>query len=229
MLIDCVLMCGGYGSRLKPYTYLIPKPFLTSNDISPFDYSLKNIFEINKIKKIFVTTHYKSNLVEKIIKKKKIPNLTIINEEKPLGSAGSLKIILKKSNAKYLLVINGDIFSKVNYKKIIEKHVKTKKDLTVCIKDYDIKLPYAVLKKDKNNNVSFKEKPTIRKKINVGIYILNAKFLKDFFKNNKNDFIGMDKVLKYTKKINVYEIGDKWIDIGHINDFKKAYDEIKNW
>jgi NDP-sugar pyrophosphorylase family protein len=222
-------MCGGYGSRLKPYTYLIPKPFLTSNDISPFDYSLKNIFKLNAIKKIFVTTHYKSNLVKKIIKKKKIPNLTIITEEKPLGTAGSLRIILKKSNAKYLLVINGDVFSKVNYKKIIAEHIRAKKDLTACVKDYDIKLPYAVLTKDINNNLSFKEKPTIKKKINVGMYVLSTKFLKKFFKNNKDDFIGMDKVLKYTKKINVYEIGDKWIDIGHINDFKKAYNEIKKW
>ena len=231
MLIDCVLMCGGFGSRLKPFTYLIPKPFLTSNNISPFDYTLKSISNYKKIIKIFVTNYYKSKLVEKIIKKKikKISNLTIINEEKPLGTAGSLKIIIKKSNAKYLLVINGDIFSKVNYKKLIEEHIESKKDLTVCIKDYDIKIPYAVLIKDKKKVISFKEKPVIKKKINVGIYVLNTNFLKDFFKKNKDDFVGMDKVLKNTKKINVYEIGNKWIDIGHINDFKKAFNEIKNW
>ena len=70
MIVDCVLMCGGFGSRLKPFTYLIPKPFLTSNNISPFDYSLKNISTYSQIKNIFVTVYYKSNLVKKIIKKK---------------------------------------------------------------------------------------------------------------------------------------------------------------
>ena len=63
MLIDCVVMCGGLGTRLKPFTYLIPKPFLTSNNISPFDYTLNNITVLNLIKKIYVTTHYKSDLV----------------------------------------------------------------------------------------------------------------------------------------------------------------------
>ena len=59
MNIDCVVMCGGYGSRLKLVTYLIPKPFLTSNDISPFDYTIKNLMGYNWINKIFVIIHYK--------------------------------------------------------------------------------------------------------------------------------------------------------------------------
>lgn len=228
MSVDCVLMCGGFGSRLKPFTYLIPKPFLTSNNISPFDYSLKNISNYSQIKNIFVTIYYKSNLVKKIIKKKKL-DITTIVEKKPLGTAGSLKNIIKKSNAKYLIVINGDVFSKVNYKNLVDEHIKKKKDLTVCIKDYKIKIPYAVLKRGKNKKISFTEKPSFIKKINVGIYVINVKFLKNYFKKKKEDFIGMDKVLDDTKKINVYEIGSKWIDIGHINDFKKAFTEIKNW
>lgn len=228
MIVDCVLMCGGFGSRLKPFTYLIPKPFLTSNNISPFDYSLKNISTYSQIKNIFVTVYYKSNLVKKIIKKKKL-NITTIIEKKPLGTAGSLKTIIKKSNAKHLLIINGDVFSKINYKNLVDEHIKKKKDLTVCIKDYTVNIPYAVLTKKKNKKISFQEKPSIKKKINVGIYVINVNFLKNFFKKHRDDFIGMDKILNDAKKINVYEIGNKWIDIGHINDFKKAFTEIKNW
>ena len=70
MSIDCVVMCGGFGSRLKPFTYLIPKPFLTSNDISPFDYTIKNLSTNNWINKIFITIHYKKNYIKKIIKSK---------------------------------------------------------------------------------------------------------------------------------------------------------------
>lgn len=228
MTVDCVIMCGGFGSRLKPFTYLIPKPFLTTNNISPFDYSLKNISTYSQIKNIFVTIYYKSNLVKKILKKKNF-NISTIVEKKPLGTAGSLKTIIKKSKAKYLLIINGDIFSKINYKNLVEEHVKKKKDLTVCIKDHIINIPYAVLTKNKNKKISFKEKPSFKRKINVGIYVIDVKFLKNFFKKNNDDFIGMDKVLMDAKKINVFEIGNKWIDIGHINDFKKAFTEIKNW
>ena len=101
--------------------------------------------------------------------------------------------------------------------------------MTVCIKDHTINIPYAVLTKKKNKKISFKEKPSLKKKINAGIYVINVNFLKNFFKKHKDDFIGMDKVLNDVKKINVYKIGNKWIDIGHIHDFKKAFTEIKNW
>ena len=100
--------------------------------------------------------------------------------------------------------------------------------MTICIKSHKIKIPYAVMSK-KKNLITFKEKPVLNKKINTGIYIIKKKFLINFFKKEKKLFVNMDEVFNSSKKINVFDIGDKWIDIGHINDFKKAYNEIKNW
>ena len=145
-----------------------------------------------------------------------------------MGTAGSLKSIIKKSKSKHLLIINGDVFSKINYKKLIYSHIKNNSDITVCIKEHQIKVPYAVLTK-KNNKTSFNEKPSIKKKINTGIYVVSVKFLQGFFKKNKHETIGMDKVLKNSNKINLFDIGKKWIDIGHISDFKRAFNEIREW
>ena len=75
----------------------------------------------------------------------------------------------------------------------------------------------------KNKKVLFKEKPTIKKNINTGIYIINTSFLKNFFARKKVSFVGMDEILSNAKKINVFNIGNKWIDIGHIEDFKRAF------
>ena len=61
------------------------------------------------------------------------------------------------------------------------------------------------------------------------MYVINTNFLKDFFNKKKENFVGMDEVLKNAKNINVFNIGNKWIDIGHIDDFKRAFNEIKNW
>ena len=229
MSIDCVVMCGGFGSRLKPFTYLIPKPFLTSNDISPFDYTIKNLSTNNWINKIFITIHYKKNYIKKIIKSKKIPNLIKVEEKKPLGTAGCLRLILKKSKSKHIMVINGDIFSKIDYQGLIKKHLSKKCDLTVCVKEHKIDIPYAVLTKNQSKKFIFKEKPTIKKKINTGMYVINTNFLKNFFNKKKENFVGMDEVLKNARNINVFNIGNKWIDIGHIDDFKRAFNEIKNW
>jgi NDP-sugar pyrophosphorylase family protein len=72
MKIDIVIMCGGTGKRLRPLTYIMPKPFLKTNNISSFDYILKNI-RVSNISKIFVSLFYKENIAKKIINKKKIP------------------------------------------------------------------------------------------------------------------------------------------------------------
>ena len=69
MKTDYIIMCGGEGIRLRPFTYIIPKPFLTTNDISPFDYIIKNI-DLKTTKNIYVSLKYKHNLAKKIIKKK---------------------------------------------------------------------------------------------------------------------------------------------------------------
>ena len=81
----------------------------------------------------------------------------------------------------------------------------------------------------KKNKIFFKEKPVIKKKINAGIYVMKKKFLVNFFKKNSNNFLDMNQLFENKKKINIFDIGHKWIDIGHINDFKRAYNEIKKW
>ena len=230
MKTDYVIMCGGFGSRLRPFTYLIPKPFLTTNNISPFEYSLINILKNKEIGKIFVTAFYKKDFTKKIInkKKKKIKKIKLVIEEQLLGTAGCLRLIIKKSNCSHLIVINGDLFAKVNFNELITEHTNKKSDMTICVKSHKIKFPYAIMTK-KKNKIVFKEKPTLIKKINTGIYIIKKNFLVNFFKKKKESFVNMDEVFNSSKKINTFDIGDKWIDIGHINDFKKAYSEIKTW
>ena len=227
MKSDFVIMCGGFGTRLKPFTYLIPKPFLTSNNISPFEYSLNNILKNGRPRKIFATVYYKSEYSKKKIKEKN-KKIIIIKEKKPLGTAGSLRMVLNKIETENFVVINGDTFSKINFCKLIENHHKNKADLTVCVKDHQIKIPYAVVKKS-NKNFIFKEKPVLKKKINTGIYVIKKKFLKKYFNFNKSDTVNMDKILNFSKKTKIFNIGNKWIDIGEVGDFKRAYEEIKNW
>ena len=125
MLIDYVIMCGGYGSRLKPFTYLIPKPFLTTNNISPFDYSLTNIIKTPNVGKIFISAFYKKDFIKKVIikKNKKIKKLKLLIEKEPMGTAGCLKIISEQSNSKHFIVINGDIFFFFVYYKLINYYI----------------------------------------------------------------------------------------------------------
>ncbi len=148
MQIDFVIMCGGYGARLKPFTYLIPKPFLTANNISPFEYTLKNILRNTNARRIFVTVFYKKDYIQKALRKQN-KKIKLINENEPMGTAGSLRSIIKKNCSKNLIITNGDIYSKINYEKLIKNHIKSNSDITMCIKSHKISIPYAVMSKKK--------------------------------------------------------------------------------
>lgn len=226
------IMVGGVGARLRPYTYALPKPLLTANGISPLEKTINNILEENTSNKIHLVVRYKKEIFKKWIKSKNIKNVVFISEKKPLGTAGSLKKILKK-NFKNLILINGDLFFQTKFKKLIRFHNNNSYEATVCTKKNITAVPYAILQK-KNNKIIFKEKPKIQHVINAGIYVLSRNFLKKFFSskiNKKKEKFDMPEIINFVtkQKLGIFDIGNKWIDIGNIYDYKKASREIKFW
>ena len=224
MLIDCVVMCGGFGSRLKPFTYLIPKPFLTSNDISPFDYTIKNLSTNNWINKIFITIHYKKNYIKKIIKNKKIPNLIKVEEKKPLGTAASLNLI-KTNKSKNLLVINCDTILNINFDKLLDYHVKQENDFTLVAAFKKIIVPYGICEINKKQNLkNIIEKPTSNNLVVVGAYCFKKNLIKYIPKKkffDMNDFVKKLILKKY--KVGIYPISDlDWQDIGEWPEYYKT-------
>lgn len=224
---DWVIMCGGEGNRLRPFTYITPKPFLTTNNISPFEYIIQNINR-NKTNHIYVALKYKYKIAKKIINNKSNSKIKIFLERETSGTAGCLRHIIKKKISKDFMVMNGDIFAKINFCKMMDYHKKKKNDITVGIAQYQLSIPYAILKR-KNQKSYFHEKPVLKMKINSGVYSISKKFALNFFKKNDNRYVNMTDVINKAKKIGIYNVGKKWIDIGHINDFKKAYQKIKQW
>ena len=227
-----VIMVGGIGSRLRPYTYALPKPLLTANGISPLEKTINNISEENKSNKIYLAVRYKKEIFRKWVRLKKFKNISFITENKPLGTAGSLKKFLKK-NFKNLILINGDLFFQTKFEKLINFHNVNNYEATICTKMNITEIPYAILQK-KNNDLVFKEKPKIKHIINAGIYVITKKFLKKFFSskiNTKNEKFDMPELINFVskQKLGTFDIGNKWIDIGNIYDFKKASREIKFW
>lgn len=227
-----VIMVGGVGSRLRPFTYSLPKPLLTANGISPLENSINNIKKDNNFSKIYLVVGYKKDVFKKWTKKKKLKNIVFISEKKPLGTAGSLKKIIEEE-FQNIILINGDLFFQINFNKLMNYHKKNDFDATVCTKKNFTNIPYAILKK-KNKKIFFQEKPKISHIINTGIYVLNKNFLKKFFflkKNKKRDFFNMPDLINFVRKnkLGIFNIGNKWIDIGNIYDYKKASREIKFW
>ena len=227
-----VIMVGGVGSRLRPYTYALPKPLLTANGISPLEKTINNILEENKLNRVYLVVGHKKEIFKKWVKSKNIKNVSFISEKEPLGTAGSLKKILKKK-FKNIILVNGDLFFQIKFRKLINFHNDNNFEATVCTKKNLTEIPYAILKK-KKDKITFKEKPKIQHIINAGIYVLSRDFLVKFFSSKINKVkkkFDMPQIINFVtkKKLGIFDIGSKWIDIGNIYDYKKASREIKFW
>ena len=223
--MKAIILAGGLGSRLKPFTQTIPKPLLPLGEKAILEVQLERLKHYG-FDEIYIATNYKSGYIEKFIGdgSRYGVNLTISREEKKLGTAGPLSL-LKGSLTEPFLVMNGDILSLIDLNDFYQFAIDKKTILSVVIKKEIT--PYSF------GNIFFKgdyvtgieEKPDIVRFIIAGIYVMRPsifKFIPD------NTFFGMDllmnDLLKNEKKISKYELKDYWLDIGRADDYQKAQD-----
>jgi len=220
--INCsvVIMAGGKGTRLKPYTDILPKPLLPINK-KPAIRHILDKFENYKPNKFFITVNYKAEVLKSYFSETKGTfKIEIINEDKPLGTAGSLFYLKNKIKDNFFL-INCDTIVNTDYSKILDYHLKNKNDITTVVANKIFIIPYGVCDV-KNNSFKFEEKPKLKFKVNIGLYILNKNILNLVKKNNYLDFNTLLNIsTKKNKKIGYFEIRDKdWIDVGQIDKYK---------
>lgn len=219
--VSVLIMAGGFGKRLGNITKNTPKPLLKKNGKPLIDHVLNIIKKSNNIEEVFISTHYLSDLLEEHIKSKKynVP-ISIIREEKPLGTAGALSLInADKENNNYL-VINADLITNIDIDSLITFHGLSLNDATIAVANYSFKVPYGVIEYSSDGTfLELLEKPDIKKYVAAGIYILSAKF-KDLIPYNS--VIDMPELINNGKKarlnIGVFPIHEFWSDIGRPED-----------
>ena len=226
--LGVVIMAGGKGVRMQPYTKIFPKPLLPMGDDTVIDLIMSKFLSY-KINNFYITTNYKHEIINSHFKKYQTKiNYKLIKENKKLGTAGSLAY-LKNSKEDLFFVSNCDSMISENYNNVINYHIKNKNDITIVVSKKSIKFPYGVcLLNDKKKFKGFKEKPSYNFLFNTGLYLINRNQLKILKKNQKidmDDFIL--KLKKKKKKIGIYQIDDdKWQDLGSWESYNN---HIKNY
>jgi dTDP-glucose pyrophosphorylase/predicted transcriptional regulator len=224
--LKVVIMAGGKGSRLKPFTDILPKPLIPVKNKTIIEHII-NSFTKFDIKKLTITTNYKSEIIKSYLDKKYNKNyLKFINETKPLGTVGSLNLV--QSNRPFL-VSNCDVLHKFKLNKFIEFHFKNQNDISMVVANKKRTIPYGVCQIDKNNNLlNLKEKPSSFFLINTGLYFVNHKIIKLIPRNKYFDFNDLIKLsLQKKKKIGVFKIKDnEWHDIGKWDEFSKTINNL---
>lgn len=223
-----VIMAGGRGERLMPYTSVLPKPLLPVNNKPAIQHILEK-FLMYSPDKVFITINYKSNILESYIKeiKKKNKSNTIITirEEKPLGTAGSLFLIQKRLTEDFFLT-NCDTIINTDYSEIYNHHKKNKNDITILTVVKKIKVPYGVCTVSKDN-FKMEEKPQFTYNANTGFYLVKKECLNII---KKLEYLNFNNFLlncqKNNKKIAIYNVNEKkWTDIGQMREYRENFDK----
>lgn len=220
-----VIMCGGKGTRLKPYTSVLPKPLIPYKGKTLIRHVI-NQFINYKIKNFVFTINYKSQLIKTYFQElnPKI-NIDYIEEKNPQGTAGSLNKV-NVNKFKHYFIANCDTVISANFHKLYKLHLKKKNEISIVAAKVSMKMPYGICNIKKNNELEdFKEKPVFKYIVNTGIYLVNAKILQLVPKENK--FYHMTDLINHCKKINkkvgVYIIDDNdWTDLGKISSLQQT-------
>ena len=226
--IQAVIMAGGVGARLYPLTNDIPKPMLPIGD-RPLMELLVEQLQKSGIRKVNITTHY---LADKIMNhfgdgQDFGIKLNYINEDHPLGTAGALGLMDIPSDP--LLVINGDILTRMNFRAMLEYHRENDAVLTVAVRKYELNVPYGVIESDGPRIKGLVEKPVLSFFVNAGIYLLEPavyQFIPNDEKLDMTDII--QTLLTNNQQIVSFPIVEYCLDIGQQADYEQAQEDIKN-
>ena len=226
--LQAVVMAGGKGTRLMPMTSNTPKPMLPLGDRPLLELILDQLKHagINQVK---IATHYLAERIQEHFGDGSGFGLELdyINEKQPLGTAGALGLIQYSQDP--LLVINGDVLTKVNFRAMLEFHRETQAKLTVGVRKYDLGVPYGVVECDGAIVTSLKEKPVQSFFVNAGIYLIEPKALALVPNNQAFDMTDLVQLLlKENLCVSSFPIHEYWLDIGQRDDYARAQEDIKN-
>lgn len=222
-----MLMAGGLGRRLAPLTENCPKPLLKVGDKPLLETILESFIE-QGFRHFYISVNYKA---ETIINhfgngSRWAVEIEYLHESKPLGTAGALGLLPAKPE-KPLLLMNGDILTKINYGKLLDFHKKNLTDATICVKEYNLQIPYGVVTVQKNQLLKIEEKPLQRFFINGGLYVINPSVLDYVPVSSYLDIpVLLRTLLDQGKDIAVFPIREYWIDIGRFDDYERANNDF---
>ncbi len=227
--MKAVILAGGKGTRLRPLTFSIPKPLLPIAEKPIIEIILKNLRKFG-IKEVIVSVGYQGELIKAFLADGARFGLSVkyVDEEKPLSTAGPLSLMRDCfCEEEEFILMNGDIFTQLDFSRMVEYHKKGKFCMTIGYRTYEHKLPFGVLELEGAKLCGIVEKPSTIFNVSTGIYVLNSSVI-DFVPDNT--FFTMpdlaNKLLEEKLHIGAYRIEEYWLGIENIDHFNEAIKEL---
>jgi len=228
--IPVVIMAGGRGTRLEPFTRVLPKPLVPVGDKTVVDHIIDN-FRVYGISEFYMTIHHMSKIIRAYFEEKEPDySLEFAEEDEPRGTAGSLKLLTDKLN-KAFFVSNCDIIIEADYTDFYNFHTQNNYDITLVASAKQFSIPYGICELNGGGSLErIKEKPEYNYLVNTGLYVLNPEAIELIPDNQLFHLTHLiDKVKKNGGSIGVYPVSEQaWIDVGQWAEYRKALKKIEN-
>lgn len=224
---QAVILAGGLGTRLRPFTEILPKPMLPVGDRSVLEIQIERLVRCG-VEEIYFAANYKADVLQSYFGDGSRFGVTLHYsiEDQPLGTCGPLSLLADKLAAPFI-VMNGDILTNFDFAKAFRHHVANDGLITVVSKIVTFPLSYGNLVTRDGRILDMHEKPDISVEIATGIYLMSPDILRLI---PKNTFYGMDSLLRdliaRNLDVHCYQMEEYWLDIGRMEDYERAQKDV---
>lgn len=226
--VPVVMMAGGKGTRLYPYTKILPKALVPIGDI-PISELILNRFHMSGCKNFYMLVNHKRGMIQSYFDNvEKEYTLSYVEETEPLGTGGGLSLLKGKIKEDFILT-NCDILIDADYSAIYEKHKEKGNFITMILSEYKATIPYGVVSTDERNQYKgVTEKPTLQYLINTGVYIVNPRVIEELPENTAIGFPDIiEKYKQAGEKIGCYIVNElAYMDMGQFEELEKMKERL---
>ena len=225
--LTAVVMAGGFGARLLPLTQDLPKPMLPVGD-RPLMHLIIDQLRGAGIRRVNVTTHYQPEKISSYFGDGENfgVELNYVTEANPLGTAGALGLI--RASDEPLLVMNGDILARVNFRAMLDYHREHGAEITIAVRQHEMVVPYGVIDAEGPHVRRLREKPVMTALVNAGIYILEPNVVRVIPTDQRFDMTQLiQRLLDDGRSVVMFPIAGYWLDIGKMGDYVQAQEDVK--
>lgn len=224
-----VILCGGKGTRLRPYTTVLPKPLMPIGDMPILEVVMRQLKSAG-ISRITMAVGYLAELLQAFFADGRRIGVPIDYsfEDEPLGTVGPLTLIEDLDEP--FLMMNGDVLTDLDYGDLIAYHRAQGGVATIASYEREVKIDFGVIEPDAENRIhDYIEKPSFRYRVSMGIYVFEPAVLRHLVHRERLDFPDLVKLLIASgEKVVSYPFSGYWLDMGRPDDYERAIDEFES-
>ncbi|MYL85143.1 NTP transferase domain-containing protein [Desulfovibrio aerotolerans] len=225
--MKAIIMAGGKGTRLAPYTAVLPKPLMPLGDVCILELIL-NQLKRHGVQDVILAVNHLSHIIRAFFEdgQRLGLNITYSFEDHPLGTAGPMGAALDQLSEHFFL-LNGDLLSTISFSDLYREHLECRADATIATCTRELKSDFGVLDiDDAGSLVGYREKPVYSHQVSMGLYVLSREAVRPYVK--PNIYLDIPDLMKQMvgdhKNVHCYECKDFWLDIGRPADYALAQD-----